>query len=184
MRKKVYDLCMQIINRRTYIAIAINFYLTHPKKSYSIWKILKQEAMQKLIVTESNGALVFQLDEKTLKAFDIDDFTDQSYMLLPYADNFININVIRNKQTVDVLRTTAQRGKYQGDTGEMMFCGLMANSTIIREWRKKNPHFLGITAFTTGICASMFEKGDVLEIEHSFKPRLEEVFTNGKCFIN
>lgn len=140
--------------------------------------------METLLVIKENSNLAFRLGERKLKVFDTEDFIHDGLPFFPYSDNYISIEVMRDNIMIDFLRTTTEKGKYPGDLGEMMFAGLMTNSNIIREWRKKNPGFLGINQLTTGISADMFEEGDILKIEHSFQLSLTDTFTRAKLFIN
>ncbi len=139
--------------------------------------------MEKILVISNGTKLAFQLSDKKIKSFDVDDFIHYGSPLLPCEDCFINIEVRRNEKVIDVLRTNAKKDKYPGDTGEMMFCGLMANSQIIKNWRKKNPHFLGITDLSSGVSADMFEENDEITIEHNFGSSLMEIAAKSKLFI-
>lgn len=136
--------------------------------------------METIVIFKNNDKLVFKIGDQQFGAFDIDDFMHDISKVFPYSQNFISIEVMRGGKLIDTLRTTTQKDKYSGDTGEMMFSGVMANSEIIRNWRRKNPHFLGITQCSDSICPGMFQEGDILRVEHSFASSLKEILIRAR----
>ncbi len=140
--------------------------------------------MEKILVIRDGQHLAFLLDNnKKIRSFDVEDFIHDGMPLLRYSDSFIYIDIVRGGKITDALHTTAEKNKYPGDVGELMFCGQMPNSQIIINWKKKNPNFTEITRFSTGISAGMFQEGDILKIESSFNRPLSEISQRAKLFI-